>query len=359
MSFRNWLTQGKPNTSTEKAYTTTEIPEFMSDYLTKLLGGAYAVASEGYQTYGPPIPDDIMDKGPDAVSDYLSKLPEGELDKYQRIADFDPMQTKSFETGKTAAGAYKDSLKDATATATAAGKLSAPGAAKSYLDTATTAAPNKVGDYLNPYQQNVTDRMGDIAQRQVQEKLLPGLSDTFTRSGQYGSSRHQELAQRGVRDIASELQSNIGTQLAKGYDSSMAAVQKDLDRAATAGQIAGTLTGTEEANKNALAKVQADLAGKEQSLGLTAAAAEEAVGAQQRGLEQQRLDLAYEDFVNQRDDPMKKVTFLNEAVRGLPSTGNAVSKTSTSTGATYSPSPLATIAGAASGASALNTLLKP
>ena len=268
------------------------------------------------------------------------------------------MQNSAFETGKTAAKSYTTGLAEAGKTADKSGALSSIGAADPYLKNASVKASTNVSSYLTPYQTNVTDRMLDVAGRQVNEKLLPGLSDTFTRSGQYGSARHQELAERGVRDIASELQSNIGLQLAKGYDTSLAAAQKDLDRQATLAQTAGTLTGTEEANKNALANVQAGLAGKEQSLGLTSAAAEEAIGAQQRDLEQQRLDLAHEDFVEQRDDPMKKATFLNEQVRGLPSTGQAVSKNETNVGGSYSPSPLASIAGAASGASALSTLLK-
>ena len=359
MGFTGFLTQGTPNTSNTKAYTTTEIPEYMSSYLQNLLSGAYAAANEGYTAYGPAIPDDIKAKGPQAEADYLATLPKSETDKYQRIADFDPMQETAFKSGKTAANAYTTDLADAEKTAKTSSGLSAIGAANPYLKTASATAPTNIEDYLNPYKENVTDKMSEIAERQVREKLMPALSDTFTRSGQYGSSRHQELAERGVRDIASELQSNIGAQLAKGYDTSLGAAQKDLDRQATLAQTAGTLTGTEEANKNALANVQAGLAGKAQSLGLTGAAAEEAIGAQQRDLEQQRLDLAHEDFVNQRDDPMKKATFLNEMVRGLPSTGSAVTKNETNVGGSYSASPLAGIAGAASGAAALSTLMKP
>jgi hypothetical protein len=358
MGFTGFLTQGTPNTSNTKAYTTTEIPEYMSSYLQSLLSGAYAAANEGYIPYGPAVPEDVKAKGPQAEADYLATLPKSETDKYQRIAEFDPAQVDAFKNTATAAKAYEPGLKTATETAAKSGALSAIGAANPYLAKAGVSAPTNVGDYLNPYQENVTNRMGDIAQRQINEKLLPGLSDTFTRSGQYGSTRHQEMAQRGVRDIASELQSNIGLQLAKGYDTSLGAAQKDLERQGTLAQTAGTLTGTEEANKTALANVQAGLAGKEQALGLTGAAAKEAVGSEQRDLEQQRLDLAYQDFVNQRDDPMKKATFLNEMVRGLPSTGSAVTKNETNVGGSYSASPLAQIAGAASGASALSTLLK-
>jgi hypothetical protein len=359
MGFTNWLTQGTPNTSNEKAYSTTEVPAYLSDYVQNLLGGAYAAASNEYQPYAPPVPDEIKAQGQDAIDAFNASLTEEDYAPYQRIADFDPAQVKSFEDTMTAANAYKPGMENAKAAAEKSGALSTIGTAKPYLDKASATAPSTISDYMNPYQQNVIDKLGSEAQRQVNEKLMPGLSDTFTRAGQYGSTRHQELANRGVRDISDTLQQNIGTALAKGYDTSMTAAQKDLDRQATLAQVSGTLTGTEEANKNALATTMGNLAAKDQSLGITGAAAEEAVGAERRGLEQQRMDMAYNDFVNQRDDPMKKLTFLNEMVRGLPSTGSTNTKNVTTTGASYSPSPIAALAGSATGLSTLSSLLKP
>jgi hypothetical protein len=358
MGFTGFLTQGTPNTSNTKAYTTTEIPEYMSSYLSNLLSGAYAAANEGYIPYSPPVPADIKAKGPQAEADYLAGLPKEEYEKYKRIADFDPMQTSAFETGKTAAKAYTTGLDTAAETAKTSGALSAIGAADPYLKTASAAAPTNVTDYLNPYQTNVTDRMSEIAERQVREKLMPALGDQFIRAGQYGSTRQQELAQRGVRDIASELQANIGTQLAKGYDTATATAAKDLDRAAQLGQSAGTLAGTEMQQKGALASVQAGLGQKEQALGLQGAAALEATGAQKQALQQRQDDLRYADFQKQVNYPKEQLGFLSEIVRGLPSGGGSTSAATTSSGNTYSSSPLAQLASAGLSAAAISNLLK-
>jgi hypothetical protein len=124
------------------------------------------------------------------------------------------------------------------------------------------------------------------------------------------------------------------------------------------GQAAGTLTGTEEANKAALAGVQAGLGQKAQALGLTGAAATEAVGAEQQGMNQKNLDLAYQDFQTQTQYPEQQLGFLSNIVRGLPSGGSTTSGTSSSVGNTYSASPLASLASAGLSAAALSNLLK-
>ena len=46
--------------------------------------------------------------------------------------------------------------------------------------------------------------------------------------------------------------------------------------------------------------------------------AQEAVGAQQRAFEQQRLDQAYADFLRQRDYPMEQLGYFSNLMRGIP-----------------------------------------
>ena len=145
---------------------------------------------------------------------------------------------------------------------------------------------------MNPFETNVVNQMGTDAARQLQEKILPAIGDQFTRAGQYGSSRQQEIAQRGIRDVASDLEGNIAKLRSQGYTTAGQQAATDLARQASIGQAAGALTGTEEANKAALAGVQAGLGQKEQALGLTAAAATEAVGAEKQALNQKNLSLA-------------------------------------------------------------------
>jgi hypothetical protein len=337
-NFFNFLTQGTPQKSTSSTLTTSDVPQYLSDYLYNLMSGAYGAASEDYQQYAPLAGEDPKN--------------------YERIAGFDPLQTQAFGMTTDAAEAYKPGLAAANVSANKAANLSTMGAADPYFKTASASTVSGISDYLNPYQQNVTDRMGDIAQRQIQEKLLPGLSDTFTRSGQYGSSRHQELAQRGVRDIASDLESNIGAQLAKGYETAGTQRAADLQRLASIGQAAGTLTGTEEQQKGALASIQAGLGQKEQALGLQGAAATEAIGAEKQAMQQRIDDLRYQDFQRQVNYPKEQLNFLSGIIRGLPSGGGTTSSTTTGSGASYSSSPLAQLASAGLSAAAISNLLK-
>jgi hypothetical protein len=328
MAFLNFLTQGTPLPSTTSSLTTNQVPQYLSDYLYNLMSGAYSAAQQEYQPYGGP-----------------------------RIAGFTDPQQAAFQTSQQAATAYQPQLQAAKQTATQAGGLSTIGAAQPYFSQAGKTLPSTIQDYMNPYQKNVIETMGSEAQRQLQEKILPAIGDQFTRAGQFGSTRQQEIAQRGVRDVASDLEANIGKQLAAGYTTAGTQAQADLQRMASIGQAAGQLTGTEEANKAALAGVQAGLGQKEQALGLTGAAAQEAVGSQQQALNQKNLDLAYQDFQQQRDYPQQQIGFLSNVVRGLPSGGGTSSGATTSLGNTYSASPLASLASAGLSAAALSNLL--
>jgi hypothetical protein len=329
MAFLNFLTQGTPLPSTSSTLSTSQVPQYLSDYLYNLMSGAYSAAQQPYQTYGGP-----------------------------RIAGFTDPQTQAFQATQNAASAYQPQFQAAQQTAAAGAGLSTLGAAQPYFTAASQTTPGVIQNYMNPYQQNVIEQMGTQAQRQLQEKILPAIGDQFTRAGQYGSSRQQEIAQRGVRDIASGLEQNIGTQLAQGYTTAGQQAQTDLARQASLGQAAGTLAGTQETAAANLANVQAGLGQKAQALGLTGAAALEATGAEQQAMNQKNLDLAYQDFQTQTQYPEQQLGFLSNIVRGLPSGGGTQTGTTTSLGQTYSASPLASLASAGLSAAALSNLMK-
>ena len=132
----------------------------------------------------------------------------------------------------------------------------------------------------------------------------------------------------------------------------------DLTRLASIGQAAGTLTGTEEQQKGALASIQAGLGQKEQALGLQGAAATEAVGGEQQAMQQKMDDLRYADFQKQTNFPKENISWLSSVIRGLPSGGGTSSGTTTGSGQTYSASPLAQLASAGLSAAAISNLLK-
>jgi len=79
--------------------------------------------------------------------------------------------------------------------------------------------------------------------------------------------------------------------------------------------------------------------------------AQQAAAAQDQQLEQRGLDLAYADFLRQRDYPMEQLSYYSNILRGLP-----IQLGSTAT--TYAPPPsmLGQLAGAGLGAAGLSNL---
>jgi hypothetical protein len=74
-------------------------------------------------------------------------------------------------------------------------------------------------------------------------------------------------------------------------------------------------------------------------------------------MNQRNLDLAYQDFLRQTQYPEQQLSFLSNIVRGLPAGGGSTSSTGSSTGASYSASPLAQLASAGLSAAAISNLL--
>jgi hypothetical protein len=429
MAFLNFLTQGQPQASTSSTLTTSQVPQYLSDYLYNLMSGAYSAAQEEYQPYAGPR---IAGFSPEQMSAF--DMTKGAAEAYQ------PQLAAAGQSAQRAAGvsplssarpyfdmaAYMGASQSAQPLINAAASVDPTaagspylnraassditGAAEPYMGAAGQTLPGVVQNYMNPYEENVTNRMGDIAARQIREKLMPAMSDQFIRAGQFGSTRQQELAQRGVRDIAENLSGQIGAQLAQGYTTAgqqaqadlarmaglgqtagqLAGAQgnllanigqtagslanqraaslgnlaqtvgqlsgQDLSRIASMGQAAGQIAGTEMSGLSNLAGVQAGLGQKEQALGLQGAAALEAVGSQQQQQAQKNLDLAYKDFLTQTQYPKEQISFLSNIIRGLPAGGSSGSESTVSSGQTYSASPLAQLASAGASASALSNL---
>jgi hypothetical protein len=81
-----------------------------------------------------------------------------------------------------------------------------------------------------------------------------------------------------------------------------------------------------------------------QRAGLTDAAAMEAIGAQRQGMDQASLDLAYQDFLEQRELPFERLGFMSNIIRGIPYS-RATQRTDVGPASVYQPSPLSQIIG--------------
>lgn len=325
MSILDFLFEGKPPQSvTTYGQTVENVPKWMSDYTQGLIARANAAAAEPYIPYGGP-----------------------------RIAGFDPAQEEAFRMTEENVGAWRPHA-EAAGQGYAGGleaAASIPGVAQPYLDEASGRwiDPGTVEQYMNPYISNVLDRQEQLATRTLENEFLPSLQRAFTGAGSFGSrggtGSMEDIGIRGVQDIQEGLESQRLATLGDAYGQGADIFAGEQGRFADLGRTAGALQEAAASGMFQGAEGMARLGEFAQRAGLTDAQAMEAIGAQKRGLEQGSLDLAYQDFLEQRDLPMQRVGFMSDVIRGLPDPGRVSTRTDVGPADIYQPSPLSQIIG--------------
>ena len=94
------------------------------------------------------------------------------------------LQQAAGASGMNAANPYMNQSQSTTAQALADKALNA---ANPYLQQASQSSVSNIDQYMNPYQTNVMDAIAQQGTRNLTENLLPGVSDSFIRAGQFGS----------------------------------------------------------------------------------------------------------------------------------------------------------------------------
>lgn len=271
----------------QETTTQTVLPDWYTQYAKNVLSKAYEATSEPYQAY-----------------------------QGARVAGFAPEQEQAFETVKSNVGAYKPYLAAAgQAIGQGIGSFTSPGVAE---------------QYMNPYTQQVVAGIGQAAGRNLIENILPGINRTFVGGGTFGGSRSAEFTQRAIRDANAAALAEQSKALQTGYNT------------------AADLYGTEASRALQGATAYSNLGQQQQALAGTEAAALESIGQQRQALGQKSADLAYQDFLAQRDNPYTQVQRL-AAIGGSPSAAGtgASTKTETSPGTSNTASTLGTIVGIA------------
>jgi hypothetical protein len=263
---------GSPPPNQQVTTTTSNLPEYARPYFENIMQRGQAESYRQYQPY-----------------------------EAERLAGFTPGQVAAQQEtlGMQTPGQF-----GAATGLAGAGGLSSLGAGQQFFGMAQD--PSTVQAFMSPYQQSVTDvarkaaiRDAQIAQQQINLGAV--------RQGTYGGAR-QALAQgereRGLLDRLAGIQAE-GSQKAFedarrtqqfGSDLGLRGVGQGIQAGQTLGQLGQ-------------AQQQADL----QRL-----TAQETVGGQQRGFEQQRLDQQYADFLRQRDYPLEQLGYFSNLLRGVP-----------------------------------------
>lgn len=333
MGIADFLFEGKsPPSVTTYGSTTSDIPQFMSDYTQGLIARANAIAAEPYQQYGGP-----------------------------RVAGFTPDTQNAFNVTRQAAGSYMGPLAQALGLTEQAAAPGASGLAQAqpYLNQAAQGfTGNNVQQYMDPYVQNVIDRAKLEANRNYTENILPTLDNKFTASGQYGSSAMAREANRAARDVTEGLQSQANAALSGAYTQAGNLFNTDQARQLAVGQTTGQLAGQQQGAMLQAGQQLGALGQAQQALGLQGAAALDTIGQEQQAQNQKNLDVAYQDFLNQTQYPRQTIDWMSSVIRGLPA---PVSTTNTSTGpgSTFQPSPLSQLGSLGTGVAGLYELFNP
>lgn len=132
------------------------------------------------------------------------------------------------------------------------------GAAQPYLSAAATSFPGSAAAYMNPYTQHVTDRIAQLGARNLQENLLPEISDQFVRAGQFGSAQQRDVVGRALRDTQEAILAQQGQALERGYGLAGQLYGQDAGRYAG---LAGTAGGLGTAQQQQLLAAGQSLGG--------------------------------------------------------------------------------------------------
>lgn len=303
-------------------------------------------------------------------------------------------------------GAAKPYMDQAGATTAEALSDRALNAAKPYLQSAAGNSYDNVAKYMNPYQTGAMDVLAKQGARNLSENLLPGVSDAFIKAGQFGSSRMGEFGSRALRDTQESVLNQQAQMANQGYGQALSASQADLARQAqlagtvgsisgadlsrvlqggaqygNLGQTQGQLTAQQMSQLGNLGQMQTAAGQTQQQYGLSAAqatqqaqaadyqrqmsalnqfagmqqqeqamryadtAALEGAGQAQQGQMQQQLNAAQQQFQNEQLYPKQQMDWLSTQIRGMaPITPQTTNQSGSSSGATYSASPLSQLA---------------
>jgi hypothetical protein len=301
MALSDFLSNGQPPKDSTFTSTTSQtvLPDWYTNYAMQILANQNAVSAQPYTAY----------QGP-------------------RVADFTQAQQQGFGMTGQAATAYQPGLSQAQQTTTAAG--AAPGGlatAQPYLQQAGQTGVANIGEYMNPYTDAVVDRIGQLGQRNLTENLLPQVEGRYIAAGQLGFGG-REGAQgtpsgmmtdtaRALRDTQEATLAAQSQALQSGYGQALGASQTDLSRMAGLAGTAGGFATDDIGQQLQVGQQQANLGALSQQLGLTGANAVTGVGAQQQALNQQNLNVAYQDFLKQQGYPQEQINAMLNTMQGV------------------------------------------
>lgn len=276
--------------------TTGDLPAYIKPYATDLLSRAQGVSNQPYVPYG-----------------------------NQRLAEFSGDTNTAFGMIRNQAAAGTPGIDAATQ---AAGGIAGYNA--SQIPGADLSA------YMNPYTENVLDVQKQRAERSYGEQQAQR-DLQYAQAGAFGGNRRFVSDSIANRDFNEQMQAMDAQGLNAAFDRATGLFQTDEENRRL-GKALGLDAAVQQGN---LART-----GQDMKLGLAEALS--GVGSKVQQRQQAGLDMAYQDFVNQRDYPAQQLQLYSQLLSGTP-------VTPTQTTSTTAPAPdfLSQLAGLAVGGAGL------
>ena len=361
MAQSDFLADGQPvpeGSALKSVTSQTVLPEWYTNYAMDLLSSQKAAAAQPYQTYqGPrvagftPTQQQGFDMAKTAAGSYQPFLSSASSiatsatgagsgglaaaqGYYDQARGMDPLATAqpgfntareglqaatSFNPANAASsdfGAARESigragnfnpLTQAQPFVNQATGMSGLDAAMPWLDRAGNTVED-VSSYMNPYEQDVVDYIGEQGARNLSEKLMPAIEGRYIAGGQWGNmaagqapSGYMTDTVRAVRDTSRDILGQQAQLRQSGYVNAQNAKAGDLSRFAGIGQTVGGLT---QAQQEVLLRGGQMLGGFEQAnqaAALDAGRLQTSMGSAMGGFEQARMQAQLEASQAQAD----------------------------------------------------------
>ena len=320
----------------------TVLPDWYSKNAMDILANQRAVAARPFQEYV-----DASGKAIPRVADFAPDQQAGFQATRNGAFSFRPeLGTASTKTqdvfGRSAMGASEPGFKQSGEYTTASTSPTGLGMAQPFLGQAGQTAVQNIGQYMNPYMDQVIGRIGTLGARTLQEQLLPAISDQMIAAGQFGGTRQAEMTGRAIRDTMEGISAQQAQALQQGYTSAAGLAQADLERQAQLAQTAGGLGfqqqgalarageqmgalgqqmgnmyNVDTSNQLSAAQQLAGMARQRQTQELEGAGALQQIGAQQQALAQRNLDIARSDFLERQAYPQQQIDAMTKTMQGV------------------------------------------
>jgi hypothetical protein len=197
------------------------------------------------------------------------------------------------------------------------------------VQTAMQRFPQNVQQYMDPYRQHVVNQIATLGNRNFQENMLPALSGQFESLGQFGSSRHAQLAQRAARDMQEAILNQQHQALSEGYGTAGNLFNADQGRALEAARLrqqglsqnyetGGNLFNADQLRALQTARATADIGQQHQGATIGAAAGIGHAGEAQRERSQEALNIPYQEFLREQEYPSQRLGEHTSRLHGQP-----------------------------------------